>query len=132
MLKMQVTCVGILTAVAIGCATTKATRNISSNPHTIHSTETWVSVEDCQSSKGLSVNISAEQQNVINETMGSRAHRVQHALWHATRAGLSTKDIQSMVTAFGPLWNKSHALCPAPGGDASRASYNPAGEDFLY
>jgi hypothetical protein len=76
--------------------------------------------------------ISPEQQAVINAAMGSREHRLHHALWHSVRGGLEQKDQHTLEAKFGPTWAQAHALCPAPQTDMFAATYNPAGEDFLY
>jgi hypothetical protein len=72
------------------------------------------------------------QQAVINSVIAARSHRLQHALWHATRSGLTDDEKTHVIGAFGPSWGEVHDLCPEPTADPSDHGYNPAGEDFLF
>ena len=76
--------------------------------------------------------ISPKQQEIINSAMGSREHRLHHALWHSVRGGLEQNDQRTLEAKFGPTWSQAHALCPAPQPNFFAPTYNPAGEDFLY
>ncbi len=76
--------------------------------------------------------VSPEQQEVINGLVATRFHRLHHAFWHATRAGLEPSEMTRMVTAFGNSWADVHSVCPAPESDSKSSAYNPVGEDFLF
>jgi hypothetical protein len=86
----------------------------------------------CSATVGWSKEISQAQQTAINELMRSRGHRTQHALWHATRAGIPADKVQQEIHAYGASWKSGHPLCPPPGQDDTAADYNPTGEDFLF
>jgi hypothetical protein len=86
---------------------------------------------DC-SRVGWADRVTKEHQAVINDLIAQRDHRVQHALWHAVRSGLDESQTTEVTTAFGAPWGQEHKLCPSPQNDETTASYNPAGEDFLY
>jgi hypothetical protein len=75
--------------------------------------------------------ITPAQQKVVDRVMGSREHRLHHALWHAARGGLRASEVAQLTNAFGPTWQEARPLCPSPR-DASSSTYNPVGEDFLY
>lgn len=74
--------------------------------------------------------VTPQQQNIINQLMGSPVHRQYHYLWHATRGGwdrLSANE-QAALRRNSPAWGQHARLCPSPG---TSATYNPAGEEFL-
>ncbi|MBX3016336.1 MAG: hypothetical protein KF767_00500 [Bdellovibrionaceae bacterium] len=74
--------------------------------------------------------VTPQQQNIINQLMGSAVHRQYHFLWHATRGGwdqLSANE-QTALRRNSPVWGNHARLCPMPG---ASATYNPAGEEFL-
>ena len=81
---------------------------------------------------GWTDHVTPKQQQVINQVMKERSHRLHHALWHAVRGGLDKNQATDVKKAFGPSWVEFHPLCPSPQQDADKESYNPAGEDFLY
>lgn len=89
-------------------------------------------LSDCANAQGFSDQVSSAQQDVINQIVGGRGHRLLHALWHATRAGLSAQESKQAVHAFGTDWTAEHKYCPPPTTSADAANYNPVGEDFLF
>ncbi len=76
--------------------------------------------------------VSAAQQAVINQTVTNRGHRLQHALWHAMRSGLSSQQDHQVDAAYGLVWSQVHNYCPPPTADFNQSGYNPVGEDFLF
>ncbi len=87
--------------------------------------------EQCQKA-GFVNRITGAQQQVINEVMAKPEHRMQHALWHTVRSGLTPDEIRKVTRAYGREWNKASVLCPAPGANSDSTRYNSVGEDFLY
>ncbi len=81
---------------------------------------------------GWTDKVNKAQQTIIDAQMGPRAHRTQHALWHAIRGGLGAGDTEKVIQAFGSPWGNSRPLCPVPENNASAGDYNAVGEDFLY
>jgi hypothetical protein len=79
-----------------------------------------------------SVEVSPSQQSVIDEVMGSHAHRLYHFLWHATRNSWADlkKGERKVIQSLDPEWGKNAPLCPLPAKDISTAS-SPSGEEFL-
>src|ERR1700734_2438780 len=50
----------------------------------------YVSPSTCDSAYGWTDDVTADQQKVINQILGDRNHRMEHALWHASRSGFGT------------------------------------------
>jgi hypothetical protein len=92
----------------------------------------FVTKDQCLAAKGFSIEISQEQQNIIDAIIGKRSARTEHALWHASRSkdGLDSSFTTAVSKAYGPYWVNPDKLCPAPGSHDKK--YNPAGEDFLF
>jgi hypothetical protein len=82
--------------------------------------------------RGWNDRATPDQQKVIDDIFAARAHRMQHAFWHAVRGGLPAKDQTILVSSFGGDWNNPHPLCPPPANNPDDRTYNPVGEDFLY
>src|SRR5437868_6350025 len=118
-----------------GCSAPLKNNRLKNNRHPSsmdHLHEMNAVPETCDETHGT-LNVSKEQQIAINEIMGSREHRLQHALWHASRSELSNAEKHQILNAFGKSWGSFHNLCPSPKENADDLkSYNPAGEDFLY
>src|SRR5579859_249206 len=87
---------------------------------------------DCRRMGPLSAQVSRDQQGVVDGLLGARAHRVQHALWHAVRGGVKKEEGDQIAAAFGAYWGEDHPYCPPPSSDPDAPGYNPVGEDFLY
>lgn len=100
--------------------------------HALHGRAAPADAADCEKAGGFSDSVGLEQQKLIAALVAGRGHRVQHALWHATRSGLSDKESSDVVAAFGASWTQGHPFCPPPKADAAAGGYNPVGEDFLY
>lgn len=88
-------------------------------------------VEACNK-VGWSNHVSKAQQQIIENIFAGRPHRLQHALWHAVRGGLSTENLSEVKAAYGPVWVQNHPLCPPPENNPGTRAYNPVGEDFLF
>ena len=124
----SVACAIFATLSLLGCsshplATETGSRGVAS--------EEFVETPSCDSI-GWSDVVTPEHQAIINQMMGTREHRVHHALWHAIRGGLDSKNASEVTRAFGTTWKLPHPLCPAPADDSAQRAYNPAGEDFLF
>jgi hypothetical protein len=122
--------------VSAGCATRPIQSAPPRAPSALHAGHNNLSEDEkidatCEAA-GWTSKPDPNQQKIINELFGTRAHRMQHALWHAVRSGLTPQDTQSVITAFGSQWKEGHPLCPPPQNNADDVSYNPTGEDFLY
>jgi len=89
-----------------------------------------VTPEECDNAQGWTDAITPAQQEVITKVVGDRNHRMEHALWHASRSGFD-ENSDSVLKAYGADWINPHPLCPPPSDQISE-NYNPAGEDFLY
>jgi hypothetical protein len=50
----------------------------------------------------------------MQKLMGSRHHRVAHALWHTMRADLSADQIKMILKAYGNEWKNPRKMCPLP------------------
>ena len=87
--------------------------------------------KDCAAA-GFTERVNKAQQKVITQIFATRAHRLQHSLWHAMRSDLTAAERRQAVKTYGAAWGKFHKLCPPPQNNAEADAYNPAGEDFFY
>lgn len=111
----------IVLAVLVGAGPAQAQLNLF--PQTF--------VDDQARCFAMTDEVSASQQAVIDQLMGSAVHRQYHFLWHATRGGWDqlTAQEQAALRRNSSAWGGHARLCPMPG--TAGQPYNPAGEEFL-